>query len=171
MLRFLISIQISFALGFSVRPAMVVLDLDDCVWTPEMYTLDEMPSTPIYGDLNGLGDGVIGVKSGYETIRMFPGALQALQECYQGMWGDMRLGVASSADTPRAAEIAQAALRILEVVPGITIRDVLARGWDEGFDGNVWIGRTPPLSSDKSRTHFPLLRDATGVPYEGMVFF
>jgi magnesium-dependent phosphatase 1 len=27
------------------------------------------------------------------------------------------------------------------------------------------------LSSDKSRTHFPILREGTGIPYEGMLFF
>ena len=28
-----------------------------------------------------------------------------------------------------------------------------------------------PLRSDKSKTHFPLLREATGIPYEQMIFF
>lgn len=75
------------------------------------------------------------------------------------------------ADTPFAAQIAQAALRLLEVLPGTTVRDVLGKGWPTDFEGNVWIGRQKPLSSDKSRSHFPLLKDATAVDYTGMLFF
>ncbi|KAH8094157.1 hypothetical protein JL720_4149 [Aureococcus anophagefferens] len=141
----------------SAAPELIVLDLDDCVWHPEMYTLDDMPSTPIRGDLNARGEGVVGVKSGLETIRLFPGALRALQECHDGAHDPSRLAVASSADTPLAASIAHAALSILEVVPGVT--------------DHIKIGRAPPLSSDKSKTHFPLLREATGVDYDGMLFF
>lgn len=159
------------AAGVRAAPELIVLDLDDCVWHPEMYTLNDMPSTPIIGDLGGRGEGVAGVKSGMETIRLFPGALKALQECYDGVYDPSRLAVASSADTPFAASIAQAALDVLEVVPGVTVRAVLNRGWPDGFDDHVKIGRTPPLSSDKSRTHFPLLKEATGVDYDGMLFF
>ena len=35
----------------------------------------------------------------------------------------------------------------------------------------VQIGRQPPLSSDKSATHFPTLLRETGVPYDEMLFF
>ena len=37
--------------------------------------------------------------------------------------------------------------------------------------GHVRIGRTPPLSSNKAKTHFPLIKEATGIPYDGMLFF
>ena len=33
------------------------------------------------------------------------------------------------------------------------------------------IGRQPPLSPNKAKTHFPRLREATGVPYNEMLFF
>lgn len=135
------------------------------------FTLSNMPGDTVMGDLNGRGRGVVGVKSGSDTIKLFPGALQALQEFADGDLDPARLAVASSADTPFAAEIAQSALRILEVLPGVTVRDVLGRGWPKDFEGNVWIGRTKPLSSDKSRTHFPLLKEATGIDYDKMIFF
>lgn len=154
-----------------VLPKLVVLDLDDCVWRPEMFTLNAMPSDDVLGDLNGRGDGVVGVVAGSDTIKVFPGALRALQECADGVYGDMRLAVASSADTPFAADIAQEALRRLEVLPGLTLRSLLGRGFSDGFEGNVWIGRTPPLSSNKAKTHFPLLKEATGVGYDGQLFF
>ena len=84
-----------------------------------MFTLDALPSDPVRGDLGGRGEGVVGVKSGGATIRIFPGALKALQEVYEGAHEPARLAVASSADTPFAASIAQAALDILEVLPGV----------------------------------------------------
>ncbi|KAJ8600887.1 hypothetical protein CTAYLR_006974 [Chrysophaeum taylorii] len=159
------------AMSRAAYPQLTVLDLDDCVWSPEMFTLSDMPSDAVIGDLNGRGEGVVGVRSGAETIKIFPGALQALQECADDVYSGMRLGVASSADTPFAARIAHASLGILEVLPGLTLRELLGRGFEEGFEGNVWIGRTPPLSSNKAKTHFPLLKEATGVPYDGMLFF
>ncbi len=33
-------------------PTMIVFDLDDCLWSPEMYTLYAKPSLPVEGDLN-----------------------------------------------------------------------------------------------------------------------
>ena len=62
------------------RPSLCVLDLDMCAWSPEMYMLGDMPDRPIIGDLNGRGEGVVGVHSGVDVIKLFPGALAALQE-------------------------------------------------------------------------------------------
>ena len=158
-------------------PSLVVLDLDMCVWSPEMYELDHMPSANkvTRGDLNGRGEGVTGVYSGHCVIRLFPGALVALQESHDHVHEGMKLAVASSADTPLAEDIGRAAMKILEVVPGTTVHDVLTRDFaaDDSRSGhpNLQIGRQPPLSADKSRTHFPALREATGVPYDEMLFF
>ena len=33
------------------------------------------------------------------------------------------------------------------------------------------IGRQPPLSSNKAKSHFPRLKEATGVPFDQMLFF
>ena len=63
----------------------------------------------------------------------------------------------------------RAALAMLEVVPGVTVWDILMRDWD-GVDVNQ-IGRQPPLSSNKSKTHFPFLRKKTGIRYDRMLFF
>ena len=157
-----------------VLPSMVVFDLDMCVWSPEMYTLDDMPSKPYRGRLikdDADSEGVISVSSGYESIRLFPGALQVLQEFEMGKYPGMRLAIASSADTPRAVEIGRAALDILEVLPGVTVRQIFRKGWEEGFEGNVQIGRSPPLTSDKATTHFPIIQSLTQVPYNEMLFF
>mmetsp|Transcript_14248 Transcript_14248/g.36914 ORF Transcript_14248/g.36914 Transcript_14248/m.36914 type:complete len:229 (-) Transcript_14248:47-733(-) len=156
-----------------VLPKLCVLDLDMCVWQPEMFTLYDDCDRPVRGDLAGRGDGVIGVHSGSDVIRMFPGALKALQQCHDELIPrGMRLAVASSADTPRAVEIGRQAMEVLEVLPGLTMLDVLRMGWEDGDgEANLQIGRTKPLSSDKSRTHFPILRERTGIPYNGMLFF
>lgn len=152
-------------------PSLCVFDLDMCVWSPEMYELDDIPTEEdaIRGDLNGRGEGVIAVNSGYAVIRIFPGALLALQECADGKYDGMKLAVASSADTPLAEKIGRAAMKLLEVLPGVTMYDVLTRDFEDGR--NLQIGRQSPLSSDKSRTHFPILKEQTGVPYEQMIFF
>ena len=149
-------------------PTLVVFDLDECVWHPEMYTLDEVPTArdAVRGDLNGRGEGVVSVRSGGRTIELFPGALQALQRIYEGEYGStLRVAAASSADTPQAVRIGRAAMGVLEVVPGVTLEQAFLHiGGGFGDDRNLQIGRTAPLSSNKSRTHFPILRKGTGVP-------
>ena len=57
----------------------------------------------------------VGVRSGQDVIRLFPGALGVLTACHDGTYDSMRLAAASSADTPFAAAIAHTALSLLEV--------------------------------------------------------
>ena len=116
------------------RPQLVVLDLDMCVWSPEMYERDDLPTFDSVrrGDLNGRGDGVVGVYSGSRLITLFRGALTALQEVRDGSHPGMKLAAASSAGTPRAEEIGRAAMEGLEVVPGVTVHDVLTQDFSDG---------------------------------------
>lgn len=100
-----------------VLPELVVFDMDFCLWSPEMYTLDAIPTTKDAqrGKLGDRGEGVVAVSSGYEDIRIFPAALTVLQDFYEGKYGNtMRIAAASSADTPRAVSIGRAAMGILE---------------------------------------------------------
>lgn len=154
-------------------PALVVFDLDDCLWSPEMYTLNHIPtsSNVITGSLGESGEGVIAVKSGREEIRLFPDALLVLQKIYFGEYPNVRIAAASSADTPQAVRIGRASMCLLEVVPGVSMRDVFDRGWPDNFEDHLQIGRSAPLSSNKSATHFPILRRATNIPYDQMIFF
>lgn len=155
-------------------PELCVFDLDACLWDKETF---EMPSVPtkeknaVYGSLgNGRGRGIIGVMSGPHQISLNPGALLGLQEHADGKkYPMMKVALASSATTPLAEDIARASLAILEVLPGITVWDLLMRDW-EGKDVNQ-IGRRPPLSSNKAETHFPILREMTGIRYDRMLFF
>ncbi len=152
-------------------PELIVFDLDECLWHPEMYTLDEIPTRTVHGPLGREGDGVVGAISGSEQIRLFPDALGVLQAFYRDEYPGVRIAAASSADTPRAVQIGLAAMNLLEIVPGVTMRQVFNKGWEPGFNGNMQIGRTPPLSSDKSKTHFPILKQRTNIDYNGMIFF
>ena len=141
----------------------------------EMYSLTIVPDPSkdaVRGRLNENGDeGVVGVRSGREVITLFPGALKVFQAFHEGKYPGMRIAAASSADTPLAVRIGRTALDILEVAPGVTVRQVFAAGWPTGFDGNLQIGRTPPLSARKDKTHFPLLRQHTGIAFDQMLFF
>ena len=138
-----------------------------------MYELDEVPTeaSKIFGKLPD-GEGVVAVRSGFEEIRVFPDALLILRDFYNDCFPPhMRIAAASSADTPRAVQIGRAAMGLLEILPGITLRQVFAKGWQAGFEGNLQIGRSPPLSANKAETHFPILRRETGIDYPDMVFF
>ena len=58
-----------------LMPKLVVFDLDDCLWSPEMYTLSDVPTSTSavkskLGDLEE--EGVIAVKSGRSLIRLYP---------------------------------------------------------------------------------------------------
>ena len=95
--------------------------------------------------------------------------LYLCQEHWDGKYPNMKIAMASSADTPFAEKVGRASLKLLEVVPGVTVWDICMRDWD-GEDVNQ-IGRQPPLSSNKSMTHFPFLRERTGIRYDKMLFF
>lgn len=159
----------------SPLPELAVFDLDMCCWSPEMYSLSVVPDASkdaVRGKLNENGDeGVVGVKSGREVIALFPDALKVLQAFHEGKYPGMRIAAASSADTPLAVRIGRTALGILEVAPGVTVRQVFATGWPEGFEGNMQIGRSPPLSAHKNKSHFPLIKQHTGIEYNQMLFF
>jgi magnesium-dependent phosphatase 1 len=160
--------------NYAVMPELAVFDLDECLWSPEMYTLSDIPneSCKILGPLpNNVGEGVIGVRSGREVVKIFPDALVILQDIYLGKYPSLRIAAASSADTPHAVKIGRASMSLLEILPGVTMRQVFAKGWDTNFDGNVQIGRSPPLSSDKGSSHFPIIQRETGIPYTKMIFF
>ena len=90
--------------SMNVFPKLAVFDLDMCLWVPEMYTLDTIPSKDdaVLGNLSEGQIGVVAVKSGWETIRLFPAALKVLQDFYVGEYPGMRIAAASSADTPLA---------------------------------------------------------------------
>jgi magnesium-dependent phosphatase 1 len=142
-------------------PTMIVFDLDDCLWSPEMYTLHAQPSIPEFGDLGDGETGVVGLKvpPAGPTVRLFPGARQVLRElATDPKYANVIIASASSSEEP---SFSYACLRGIEVLPGLTM--------DKMFRYNQ-IGRTGALTSDK-KTHFKLLHQESRVPYEEMLFF
>jgi magnesium-dependent phosphatase 1 len=155
-------------------PTMIVFDLDDCLWSPEMYTLHAIPSIPEHGDLTparisrptntntpSTMRGVVGmqVPPNGPTVRLFTGARQVLYELatdpkYQGII----LAAASSSEEPTYSA---ACLESIEVLPGLTLRQMIH------FDQ---IGRTGPLAPNK-QTHFRLLHQESKIAFEEMLFF
>ena len=151
-------------------PELVVFDLDACFWDQEMFEMSALPDRTVSGDLNGKGEGVIGAYSGGNKISMHQGSLIALQEHAEGkLYPGMKVCFASSADTPFAEKVGRATLKLLEVVPGLTVWDLVMRDW-ANQDVNQ-IGRQPPLSSNKAQSHFPRIREITGITYDKMLFF
>jgi magnesium-dependent phosphatase 1 len=157
-------------------PRLIVFDLDDCLWSPEMHELDSKPCIPIQGVLNDFDDhnhhdssnatpallrGVVGLQEsrGGDTVRLFPGARQVLYElATQPQYQGIRLACASSSLEP---SYSYACLQAIEILPDLSMRQILS---------HVQIGRDPPLSSDK-RSHFRLLHQESGIPHEEMLFF
>lgn len=90
-------------------PECIVLDLDDCTWSPETYTLDQLPSKKILGEIKGFGKGCVGAWCGseHDTLRLHPGALYLLQQTYLAKvgkseelrWKEINIAIASSAVT------------------------------------------------------------------------
>lgn len=153
------------------RMAQYMFALRRCLWDKEMFEMSAIPTDAdaISGDLNGRGNGCRSVMSDTDKISLHAGALLALQEHADGAYPGMRIAMASSADTPFAEKVGRAALKLLEVLPGLTVWDLCMRDFND-VDVNQ-IGRQPPLSSNKAMTHFPRLKEATGVSYDKMLFF
>jgi len=157
-----------------LMPTMIVFDLDDCLWSPEMYTLNAKPSIPIERDLNpdynkgttpsddnnAREIGIVGMQVPRgPTVRLFDGARQALREiALDEKYKGVIVAAASSSEEPT---FSHACLNGIEVLPGLTMRDMFK--YDQ-------IGRTGSLTSRKT-THFRALHEESGVSYNEMLFF
>ena len=151
----------------SKLPSMIVFDLDDCLWSPEMHELNGLPEIPVHGELNpkSIGGkrlkGVVGlqVPRYRDTVMLFDGARRVLYEIATNpIYKDILLATASSSLEP---SYSYACLAGIEILPGLTMGDMMTYNQ---------IGRTGNLSPDKT-THFRELHDESGVPYNEMLFF
>ena len=146
---------------------MIVFDLDDCLWTPEMHELPGCPEIPVHGELNPNNTGgkqqkgVVGlqVPRYRDTVTLYDGARKVLYELATNpIYKDVLLATASSSLEP---SYSYACLAGIEILPGLTMGDMMS------FNQ---IGRSGNLSPDKT-THFRELHDESGVPYNEMLFF
>ncbi len=125
------------------RPQMIVFDLDDCLWSPEMYTLPMCPTEPVRE-----GELVIGVRCGSRgpTVKLFPEARVVLERIANGEFPDVMFGLASSSEEP---SYSKSCLKNLEIKPGVTM---------ESLFPFTAIGRTDGLTSRKT-THMARLKE------------
>ncbi len=169
-------------------PSMIVFDLDDCLWTPEMHELYGMPSVPVKGNLdpdavkhsdskrilpdrtaktkkqainegNEVGTTGMKVPGTSQTVYLFDGARRALRElALDPKFKDVLVAVASTSLEP---SYSHKCLDHIQILPHVTMRDMIS--YDE-------IGRSGHLTSRKT-THFEALHYASQVPYNEMLFF
>eukprot|EP00536_Pseudo-nitzschia_multiseries_P011057 jgi/Psemu1/204829/e_gw1.358.52.1 len=150
-------------------PSLVVFDLDDCLWTPEMHELPGCPEIPVHGNLNpnATNDngqqqkGVVGLKVPryHDTVTLYDGARRVLYELATNpVYKGVQLATASSSLEP---SYSYACLDGIEILPGLCLGDMMSYNQ---------IGRTGKLSPDKV-THFQELHEESCVPYNEMLFF
>jgi len=165
----------------SVLPTIIVFDLDDCLWTPEMHELSGLPSVPVEGPLdptdNNSALGTVGMKvpsrrrggrgfdwGGYnsnseEIVELYPGARLVLRELATNpKYKEVKIAVASTSLEP---SYSRACIDGLEIVEDVTMRDMISY---------AQIGRSGNLTSRKT-SHFRLIHEQSGVPYNEMLFF
>lgn len=122
--------QLNMSKTDPLLPTMIVFDLDDCVWSPEMHELYDKPTRPIRGVLNPhmpvsqQVQGVIGLANQHgDTVKLYEGARRTLYELatnpiYQGII----IAVASTSLEPSCSH---ACLEGLEILPGRSLRDLV----------------------------------------------
>ena len=165
----------------SLLPTIIVFDLDDCLWTPEMHELSGMPSIPVEGphDPNDPEEstlGIIGMKvpsqknssqwrgGGHsddeEIVELYPGARLVLRELAMNpIYKHVQLAVASTSLEP---SYSMTCIDGIEIVEGVSLRSMLSY---------VQVGREGKLSTRKTN-HFQLIQEESGgVPYAEMLFF
>lgn len=146
-------------------PKAIVFDLDDCLWSPEMFQLPSIPTTPILS-----GATVTGVKCGTHgpTVSLFPDALTLLSRLHTNHYKLPSTTYFLTASSSEEPTYSRACLANLTTDGGsIAINDL--------FHAHA-IGRTGVLTSRKT-THFAFLKKtlenehSATVEYSDMLFF
>ncbi|KAK3284815.1 hypothetical protein CYMTET_7559 [Cymbomonas tetramitiformis] len=129
-------------------PKLVVFDLDDTLWSPEMWLCAGPPFTK-----NNSTKAVCD-RSGTE-IQLIGASREILHELATNeKWRDSRVGYASRTDRE---DWARECLQMIEVGDSITM-DQVARPLQEIFPG-------------KKTTHFKNLHETSRIPLADMIFF
>jgi len=178
-------------------PTMIVFDLDDCLWTPEMHELYEMPSIPIQGNLNPDHETKASSSSRKQPRRTAKRKLNAsnskanLRADDTTEIGTVGMRVPGTSQIVYLYDGARRALReialdekysnVLIAVASSSLEPTYSHQclnhieiipgvtMRDIFDFDE-IGRTGHLTSRKT-THFESLHRRSHVPYEEMLFF
>ena len=84
----------------SLHPTLIIFDLDDCLWSPEMFQLSSLPKVPT---TDSSGEVVACSTADGDSVRLFPGARRVLSKLSSGGYGlpsSTLLAVASSSEVP-----------------------------------------------------------------------
>jgi len=126
-------------------PRLVVFDLDDTVWFPEMYMISGAPFTK--------EDGRVYDRRGTE-VRVYPAAAAALELVHKDpRFGETKVAFASRSNK---REWCFDCMRLLEVGSGLSILDTSSQ---------------TEIYSGSKRAHFAEIRKRSGVPFNEMLFF
>lgn len=145
-------------------PSMIVFDLDDCLWTPEMHELYNAPTLKIKGKLDPkneeeVGTVGMGVPKVGQIVKLYQGARLALRElALDPKYKGITIAVASSSLEPSYSRMC---LEGIEILPNLTMNDMISYSQ---------IGRSGKLTPRKT-THFKELHEESGIPYDEMLFF
>lgn len=133
-------------------PGLVVFDLDDTVWYPEMYMLRGAPFRSVSAreveDCSG------------EAVTVYEGARRAITQIVAGVdgWGETLVAYASRTE---CGEWAEECLRLLSV-PGPGGQGKVSL-WDAAAHKEIYEG--------SKVQHFEALQRKTGLEYDEMLFF
>jgi magnesium-dependent phosphatase-1 len=128
-------------------PAIVVFDCDQLLWSPECFQLDGPPFRH--------EPATNAVFSGRTPVRLFPGALLALQELSSlPLFANTKIALASSTRYPAYSQSLREAF---QVSPGVSVDDVVHFREVYYDNKSVHLGRIQSASG--------------GVPFSEMVFF
>jgi hypothetical protein len=108
-----------------ILPSLIVFDLDDCLWRPEMHELSGLPEIPVHGDLGNGETGVVGLKVPRygDTVTLFEGARRVLHELATNpIYKGLPLATASSSLEP---SYSYACLDGIEILPRVTMGDLM----------------------------------------------
>lgn len=174
-------------------PTIIVFDLDDCLWTPEMHELSGPPSIPVEGpldpnDKSGSALGTVGMKvpsrrrgrgkkgggggggGGYDWGG-YNGDHEEVVELYPGA----RMALRELATDPRYREV-KIAVASTSLEPSYSRACMNEIEIVEGVTlrdmiSYAQVGREGELTSRKTG-HFRLIHEESGyIPYEEMLFF
>lgn len=136
----------------SSLPALIVFDLDACLWSPEMFELSAAPAS------YDAGKG--GMRAGSDVVRLFPGAQAVLRRILlEDTFQSTKIAVASSTTEPQYAKAC------LDGFPCALPED----SREERLSDLVDFRQIYP--GNKGRQHFPALKKESGVPFDSMLFF
>ena len=133
-------------------PGLVVYDLDDTVWFPELYMIAGAPFTKLRG--NAVED-VMG-----DVLRVYSAARRSIAQVYAHDAFRRRGTKIAVASRTHRGKWARELMEMFEVI--------------EDDDGGVSLADAAPLVDIASGTktkHFQRLRERTGVAYADMLFF